>query len=92
MNPSSEIGPLAAITIVLAGVAATLKKYRTRIAALAGPREMRVVSRLALTSQHSLHLVQVREAVFLIGTSPTGCSVLSQLSPKNEEASCYPGA
>ena len=41
-----------------------------------GGRRMQTVERLALTPQHSLHLVSVSGRVLLIGVSPGGCSVL----------------
>jgi flagellar biosynthetic protein FliO len=41
-----------------------------------GGRKMQSIERLALTPQHSLHLVQVAGRVLLVGVSPTGCSLL----------------
>jgi flagellar biogenesis protein FliO len=41
-----------------------------------GTRRMQTVERLALTPQHSLHLVNVGGRVMLIAVSPGGCSVL----------------
>ncbi len=38
------------------------------------PREMQVVEKIGLSPQHSLHLVNVRDEVFLIGVSPSGCN------------------
>jgi len=38
------------------------------------PREMQVVEKIGLSPQHSLHLVNVRDEVFLIGISPSGCN------------------
>lgn len=90
MNPTADLGMLAAITTFLAVAAALLRKYRSRIASFVGQREMKVVARLALTSQHSLHLVQVREALLLISTSPGECAVLRQMTLKEEEANCLP--
>jgi flagellar biogenesis protein FliO len=42
----------------------------------AGGRRMRSIERLALTPQHSLHLVDVGGRVLLIAASPGGCSLL----------------
>ncbi|HUP03976.1 MAG TPA: flagellar biosynthetic protein FliO [Bryobacteraceae bacterium] len=42
-----------------------------------GSRRMQAVERLALTPQHSLHLVSVAGKVLLIGVSPGGCAVLA---------------
>jgi len=39
-------------------------------------RRMQSLERLALTQQHSLHLVSVSGRVLLIAVSPGGCSVL----------------
>jgi flagellar biogenesis protein FliO len=39
-------------------------------------RRMQTIERLALTPQHSLHLVNVSGRVLLIAVSPGGCSVL----------------
>lgn len=39
-------------------------------------RCMKVVERLALTPQHSLHLVQVGERTILVSASPAGCSLV----------------
>jgi flagellar biogenesis protein FliO len=39
-------------------------------------RRMQTIERLALSPQHSLHLVSVSGRVLLIAVSPAGCSVL----------------
>jgi flagellar biogenesis protein FliO len=41
-----------------------------------GVRRMQAIERMALTPQHSLHLVKVGNRVLLIAVSPGGCSVL----------------
>jgi flagellar biogenesis protein FliO len=41
-----------------------------------GARRLQSVERLALTPQHSLHLVKVGGRMMLIAVSPGGCSVL----------------
>jgi flagellar biogenesis protein FliO len=41
-----------------------------------GERRMQAVERLALTPQHSLHLVNVSGRMLLIAVSPGGCAVL----------------
>jgi len=41
-----------------------------------GKRRMQSLERLALTPQHSLHLVNVGGRVLLIAVGPGGCSVL----------------
>jgi len=43
----------------------------------AGKRKsMQVIERMALTPQHSLHLVRVSGRTMLIAASPAGCSIL----------------
>ena len=39
-------------------------------------RSIQVVERMALTPQHSLHLVRVADRTMLIAASPAGCSIL----------------
>lgn len=88
MNPLTDLGALAALTILLGVVAATLRRYRSRILGIGGPKELRVITRVALTSQHSIHLVQVRDETLLISTSPQDCTLLYHLKPKTQEATC----
>ena len=42
-------------------------------------RSMKVVERLPLTPQHSLHLVDVAGRTVVIATSPSGCAILDHL-------------
>ena len=39
-------------------------------------RSIQVIERMALTPQHSLHLVRVADRTMLIAASPAGCSIL----------------
>jgi flagellar biogenesis protein FliO len=39
-------------------------------------RSIQVIERMALTPQHSLHLVRVADRTMLIAASPSGCSIL----------------
>lgn len=39
-------------------------------------KSIQVIERLALTPQHSLHLVRVAGKTMLIAASPSGCSIL----------------
>jgi flagellar biosynthetic protein FliO len=41
-----------------------------------GARRMQIVERMALSPQHSLHLVNIGGRVLLIAVSPGGCSLL----------------
>jgi flagellar biogenesis protein FliO len=50
-------------------------------------RTMKVVERLSLTPQHSLHLVRVDERTFLIAASPGGCSILDGIDLRTGERS-----
>ncbi|HEY3938954.1 MAG TPA: flagellar biosynthetic protein FliO [Bryobacteraceae bacterium] len=43
----------------------------------AGRRQMRVIERIPLSAQHSLHLVSVSGRMLVIGVSPGGCSPLA---------------
>jgi len=52
-----------------------------------GPgKSLRVIERITLTPQHSLHLVHVSERDILIATSPAGCTILETI-PGPTEAS-----
>lgn len=39
-------------------------------------KSIQVIERMALTPQHSLHLVRVADRTMLIAASPAGCSIL----------------
>jgi flagellar biosynthetic protein FliO len=44
-----------------------------------GVRQLRVIERLSLTPQHSVHLVQVADTLLVVGVSPAGCNSLASL-------------
>ena len=48
-------------------------------------KTMQVLERMALTPQHSLHLVRVENRVVLIAASPAGCSILEGFSEPARE-------
>jgi len=48
-------------------------------------RSMKVMERLALTPQHSLHLVKVAGRTMLITASPAGCNILENISDPVDE-------
>jgi flagellar biogenesis protein FliO len=50
--------------------------FTTKAVGRGGTRRMQSIERMALTPQHSLHLVNVSGRVLLIAVSPGGCSVL----------------
>jgi flagellar biogenesis protein FliO len=73
---------ILAVFLVLALLMGTLILLRRKgIAQFSGgfrkipgkAREMRILERIAVGPQHSLLLVHVRNSVFLIGLSPSGC-------------------
>ncbi len=41
-----------------------------------GQAQLEIVGRLALTPQHSVHLIRLADRILLVGLSPSGCSVL----------------
>lgn len=43
-------------------------------------RQMQVIERMPLSPQHSLHLVSVRNSVFLIGISPSTCQKIGEFT------------
>ena len=44
-------------------------------------KQMQVLERIPLTAQHSLHLVNVRNSIVLIGLSPSGCNKIAEFGP-----------
>ena len=45
-----------------------------------GGKPLRSLQRLALTPQHSLHLVHVNGRELIVATHPQGCTVVSEMS------------
>jgi flagellar biogenesis protein FliO len=75
------------VLVVLALLGGTLWWLRTKglavfaVKASGGrAKAMKVIERVTLTPQHSLHLVRVAEKTMLIATSPGGCSILEGIS------------
>ena len=75
---------ILAILLVFGLLAAMLtlvrRKSLTRSAGISRsgkPKQIRIVERVPLSPQHSLLLVSVRDSVYLIGTSPSGCSAIA---------------
>jgi flagellar biosynthetic protein FliO len=46
-------------------------------------RRIEVLERVPLTPQHVLHLVRVSDKVLLIGTAPSGCTLLNEPALKD---------
>lgn len=85
------IQPLLAVFFVLGALAVTLYWLRAKgVARFSTPglgkgvRRLQAVERLALTPQHSLHLVNVSGRTLLIAVSPNGCAILDGASQAAE--------
>ena len=50
-------------------------------------RQVEVLERVPLTPQHALHLVRVSGKVLLIGTAPSGCTLLNEPALKEQAPS-----
>jgi hypothetical protein len=48
-----------------------------------GGRSLESLERLALSPQHTLHLVRAGRAVVLLACSPQGCQILRELGPES---------
>jgi flagellar biogenesis protein FliO len=42
----------------------------------AGPRQMKVVERIPLSTQHAVHLVRVGDKLILVATAPGSCQMM----------------
>lgn len=76
---------LVSIALVL-GLAVALRWWATRVRLPAlgrrrrgEARRLEALDRLALTAQHTLHLVRVGDRALLIGVHPAGCSLLESM-------------
>ena len=66
------------VVLALAGTLFVLRR-RGWITANSGPglpKRLQALERVALTPQHSLHLVRVDDRVVVVASAPGGCSVL----------------
>ena len=75
---------VAATLGVLGGVLWWLRRRGYAVAAgrRAG-RPLQTLDRLALSPQHTLHLVRVGPAVVLLACSPGGCAVVREIAPES---------
>jgi flagellar biogenesis protein FliO len=48
-------------------------------------KSLKVIERLALTPQHSLHLVRIGDRTMLVAASPGGCSILDGVAAPSGE-------
>ncbi len=53
--------------------------------ARSGGRKLEALERLALSPQHTLHLVRVGEEALLVACSPSSCGVLERVSARQLE-------
>jgi flagellar biosynthetic protein FliO len=44
-----------------------------------GAKRMRVLERVSLTPQHSVHLITIGEIILVVGVSPSGCHPLTSI-------------
>jgi flagellar biosynthetic protein FliO len=49
-------------------------------------KQMRVVERVPLSGQHSLHLVACAGRLLVVAVSPAGCSMLAEYAEQSAEA------
>lgn len=81
MEMSEQLLAVIAVLGLLCGSLWLLKRkgyVRTSLRRSARPGQPRleVIDRLALTPQHSLHLVRLADRTLLVGLSPQGCNLL----------------
>jgi len=53
---------------------------------LRSTRSMVTLERLALTPQHTLHIVRIHEREVLVVTHPKGCSIITELAERKLRA------
>jgi flagellar biosynthetic protein FliO len=86
------IQQMAAVAVVLLLLGATLWVLRRRgFAGVAlgkkpAGRRLECLERLPLGPQHTLHLVRVGETELLLGCSPSGCSLVENITRRNAES------
>jgi flagellar biogenesis protein FliO len=91
------LSPALAVFFVLALLFGLLWLARHKgLAALSGrwavsgvsrpTRQMRIVERLPLSGQHSLHLVACAGRLLVISVSPTGCSTIADYAESSLDA------
>jgi len=74
---------VAAVLGLLGGVLWWLRRYGFAARTIGGRsgRSLESLERLALSPQHTLHLVRAGKAVVLLACSPQGCRILRELGP-----------
>jgi flagellar biosynthetic protein FliO len=95
MELSEQILAVVMVLAILGGALWILKRKgivqtSLRRPARSGEPRLEVIDRLALTPQHSVHLIRMGGRTLLVGLSPAGCNLLdaapSISAPKNWEA------
>ncbi len=81
METTEQLLAVMVVLGLLGGSLWLLKRkgwVRTSLRRPARPGQLRleVIDRLALTPQHSLHLVRLADRTLLVGLSPQGCNLL----------------
>ena len=78
---------VTAVLVVLGGGLWWLRRHGYAAPAIGSRRgrSLEPLERLALSPQHSLHLVRVGEAEVLLACSPGGCAVVRELSSGRAE-------
>ena len=81
METSEQLLAVMVVLGLLCGSLWLLKRkglVRTgfRRPSLPGQPRLEVIDRLALTPQHSLHLIRMADRTLLVGLSPQGCNLL----------------
>lgn len=89
--------PILSMALVFALLGAALWLLRRNGLGAAGGRRRRrnpgrlePIDRLALSPQHTLHLIRVDDRAVLIAAHPGGCTVLDRLSGESARASAPP--
>ena len=81
MELFEQLSMVVAVLALLAGMLWVLRRKGVAAFRLGGSRNgsnrsLQLVERLALTPNHSLHLVRVADRTLLIGVAPGGCTLL----------------
>jgi flagellar biogenesis protein FliO len=90
MTGSPPVEPLAIVLLCAAAAGALLwlrKKGLLRFAAglQRSDKELRVIDRIVLTPNHSLHIVKVGTKTLLVAASPGNCQVLETILSGDEK-------
>jgi flagellar biogenesis protein FliO len=75
------IQPLAAVVLVMAllgGALFALKRRGIASFTAQSARRVEVLERVALTPQHSIHVVRAQGRILLIATAPGSCQILDR--------------